>query len=71
MVHCISGSMYRIDRIKRNLKYLRSLTGIISQDNEKLSKNYVLDCYTHKLKEMEDDIEELDKFVTFIKAIKK
>lgn len=63
--------MYRIDRIKRNLKYLRSLTGIISQDNEKLSKNYVLDCYTHKLKEMEDDIEELDKFVTFIKAIKK
>lgn len=62
--------MYRIDRLKRNLKYLRSFTETISKDKEKLSKNYILDCYKNKFEEMNKDIEELEKFIIFIQATK-
>lgn len=63
--------MYRISKVKRNIEYLISLTKTIQEDKDKLSNNYVLDCYKNKLEEMKKDIEELEKFVTFIKTTKK
>lgn len=63
--------MYRISKLKRNIEYLISLTKTIQEDKDKLSNNYVLDCYKNKLKEMEKDIEELDKFMIFDKATRK
>ena len=71
MEHYINGNMYRISKVKRNIEYLISLTKTIQEDKDKLSNNYVLDCYKNKLEEMKKDIEELEKFVTFIKTTKK